>query len=587
MSIKSINDAFGVDTVAAELARQFPNSTRGPKKNWHQLAMRYRNLVVVKAIPATGPAKLYFLAISEITRQLENVRVNGKQMNWPAWMTKNNFAPYQIVEKGNNLEKKMSTIKFNWDFISYQEIENILNDSDETVRQEAIAALAPEKTRLLEPGEQEWFTPIDMTSLSNYYSASRAVLAETRDVASRSIRERNALLALKLTAAIDGNNLRQIGRDSDFGRFYLTGQMNLQAMPKIVRHAALGNCYLVDIQAATYQWRLSWAQALEPNLNFNMTKELVRDRKSFRERLAKRIGINVDTVKELITSVGFGATLDSQPWPTGQGTYQLPAIRDILSKERQDVDAIIDKLTEDYEFTLFLDEQIKISDIIVDAYRELSLISDSHKIPDFVKSKNGRLLPNRLLAYLYQQEERRWLQQLIDYLEANGHEILLTVHDAVYVRSKPNMANLQSVIVDVNGNSLNLKLELEKITAYVYHNPEEHQAHKQRIKEQEKDALRYQIAKMEHDKWDDNEYKSCHKLFSMDADKVLDMSNWDERDRQEYQRMKDLYYMTWFKDVYMGKKNWRMREDYQRFMEKATNIEYYDGTENVAGYYAS
>jgi hypothetical protein len=65
------------------------------------------------------------------------------------------------------------------------------------------------------------------------------------------------------------------------------------------------------------------------------------------------------------------------------------------------------------------------------------------KVPELLDKAN-RLRPNSVVAYLYQQHERKmldWAEQFCD-----DREVLLTVHDCIYTRRPVKLAELRSGI---------------------------------------------------------------------------------------------------------------------------------------------
>ena len=134
---------------------------------------------------------------------------------------------------------------------------------------------------------------------------------------------------------------------------------------------------------------------------------------------------------------------------------------------------------------MFIEEQKLIAKIIITHFKDTVAKADC---PDCVKDRSGRLNENKLMAYLYQQTETDWLMQLVGHLKAKGHDILLLVHDAIYVRAKPNMQELQSVLTDSRGNMIDIKIDVEEIRSYVYVDIEEERRHKQFIADEERRA---------------------------------------------------------------------------------------------------
>jgi hypothetical protein len=486
-----LEQLFNIELVAEHMATQFPQTTRGPKKDWAKLAAKYRDLVVQSATKAPGPNKFYFLPVDTIRKQLMNYQVNGKRFNWPQWFEQQSYSIYSRIEQGNNLKEQQTMIQFNYDHMSAEELENsfkneeILNDFQ-----------VKHSAKLEDQLDFIISTPIDTNSLSNYIASTLASLKnKTRLFQGKMIPmsarlastyERNATTAQKILALVnERGELEQTTYASPFGRYYMRGNYNLQSATKIVRHAALGDCHLVDIQASAFAWRKYVATQLYPQLTLPATTTLLQDRTAFRNRIARLLNCDVEIVKQIITSIGFGADLNARAWPTGHDGYEIPAVRKLLGYTGYDVEEQLAKLQNDPDFSMFIEEQKLIAKIIITHFKDTVAKAD---YPDCVKDRSGRLNENKLMAYLYQQTETDWLMQLVGHLKAKGHDILLLVHDAIYVRAKPNMQELQSVLTDSRGNMIDIKIDVEEIRSYVYVDIEEERRHKQFIADEERRA---------------------------------------------------------------------------------------------------
>jgi hypothetical protein len=73
-------------------------------------------------------------------------------------------------------------------------------------------------------------------------------------------------------------------------------------------------------------------------------------------------------------------------------------------------------------------------------------------MPECVKDRAGRINKNKVMAYLYQQAEYKYLAKIIKYVidRFGQEELLLPVHDAVYIKHKINRAELISALQQLN-----------------------------------------------------------------------------------------------------------------------------------------
>ena len=100
-----------------------------------------------------------------------------------------------------------------------------------------------------------------------------------------------------------------------------------------------------------------------------------------------------------------------------------------------------------------------------------------------------------------------------------------------------------------------MRIEHTRHSAYTFEDIFGILAHKERIRQEEILALRYQVAKMEHNKWSDVEYYQCHKWFAAIYDGMME----EPKDNPNYIRLKDLYHTAWMADYIMPNARFRER----------------------------
>lgn len=573
---KLLDEIFDIEQVVAAMEQYCPRPKRSSGKSYQKIAETYKLMVLSHAQlkqrdPLQIKTGLYNLALDKIREALGRYTLNGKKYYWREWFDRQPFSLYTVMTKGSNMTEKNTMVKLNFDLASAGEIAHWTR--------ELIEANFP-------AGDVDgyWYTSIDSTSLTAYIKSTQAALkagnydTKTEEFTplnkhQRATYQENLKIATAIEVLTEEGKLRQAVKQSAFGRLYFKG-INLQNCHTTVRHAALGDCHSYDLVSASQAWRMHECQKIQPD-SYPYTSELLSNRNLFRRRVAHIMGTqNMDLAKQVLTAIGFGADITDSPWPSGD-SYKLPALRDILTDEQ------LTRLTLSPWFMGFVAEQQQMNDIIFKHFKQVFPKTD---YPACILDKGKKLVKNKALAWLYQNAESTILTELVDYIKKHCAEenILLIVHDAVYLRMSIDVSGMQGLLLQFNPY---LKIEHTQHRGYTYQDIFGILDHRLAIKTEETQALRYQLAKMEQAKWDDAEYKSSHKLFAMERDGMLDKSSWDEFEQAEYQRLHDLYYMTWFKDIIMGKKNWRATEDYQRFMSKASNTEFSDGTEGCDGYY--
>jgi hypothetical protein len=174
------------------------------------------------------------------------------------------------------------------------------------------------------------------------------------------------------------------------------------------------------------------------------TRSLIKDKAAFRQQLSKVLGDkHQGRAKQIITAIGFGADIEASPWPTGNDNYKLPAIREIINKEE------VELLTNSRWFMEFIDEQKSMNKLVLE---RTMLDNTKEDMPECVKDRAGRINKNKVMAYLYQQAEYKYLAAIMSYVidRFGQEELLLPVHDAVYIKHKINRAELVSALQQLN-----------------------------------------------------------------------------------------------------------------------------------------
>jgi len=290
---------------------------------------------------------------------------------------------------------------------------------------------------------------IDMRSLGNYIKSNIANTNENKNKSAKYTEEleRNFKQAHKLwmlATAFEGM-LPQVRNDSVFGRKYYRGP-NLQNMSKTVRHAALGQCHEYDIESSVFAWKLSWFRAINQQKGethpMPSTLEYLDHKKAIRNRLANTVfGTDADwavkIIKEFVTAIGFGAPKRSTGYMV-DSKYKKPALATIIQVKEK-----LDAALADPWVVEFYAEQAVMNDAIIAMGKANGLEPEWRKIPELLDKAN-RLLPNSVIAYLYQSAER----EILDWVEnfCADREVLLTVHDCIYTRRPVKLVELRSGI---------------------------------------------------------------------------------------------------------------------------------------------
>lgn len=418
-----------------------------------------KNLVLLASTEQINQEQIPF-GIDQIRKKLG--RYGKPQKYWWNWLHQN-FPIVEIVKKGNSHQKVLSMVKMKIP------LEILLASND---IQEIIDSIYKD----FDPDSEVHPVKIDLRSLKNYISSSEAVNS-TNPTLQENLKK--ARLILAIAKHLDGV-LPQIANHSMFGRTYYQG-LNLQNCHKTVREAALGHCYSIDINSSVFNWKYAMVPFRE---ELSYTRELIQDRNRIRKYLAQLVFGNtkeysIKTVKQVLTAISFGARAESNCWfrnPNGDNpAFIQGAISTIItSKENRK------QLFNDPWMKQFMAEQERINLYI---YKELMELVNQGEIPEThlnqLRTERGRISKSKIIAWAYQHHERGIMDKMLEYCNS---EVLLQVHDGVYVKHKPDLASMRTVLREEWPLA---DIDVKEIHRYTYENIVDIEEHKQRIRQEE------------------------------------------------------------------------------------------------------
>jgi len=252
----------------------------------------------------------------------------------------------------------------------------------------------------------------------------------------------------------------------DSGRIYGQGY-SLQRMPKEVRHAALGVCHKYDFNACAFALMAGLAHQIDPTLKIGAVLDYIKGREKIRLRIANELGIAVDVVKTIFTSLGFGAEVKNNCHSAIRGTLSKAA------RQHHDrsvwLDAEVWNNLGENEFQRLLGNQT-----FAFIYEDLKRInatslnafdSDDLEINGFAytatDSKTGKKRNKRQkLAWIYQALE---FQAMIKFADLARQEPLLTTHDCIYFKEKLSTNQVLDITLALQQVFPYLRFEHKKI----------------------------------------------------------------------------------------------------------------------------
>jgi hypothetical protein len=383
----------------------------------------------------------YYIYLDDIRKALGQIEIKKKRTTVLETFDSFPERVFDYVVKGNNLQEKITMAQARY-----------------TMEEVILASGSPADlaAEIYRPFQQQIdyqdydLVPIDMRSLENYIKSN---LSQDRDNprTSPALREewdRNLKHAQKIwmLATASGDQLMQIRNESQFGRKYYKGP-NLQNTPKMVRHAALGDCYEYDIESSVFAWKLSWFRAIcrEQNTKKSMpaTLEYLDHKNAIRRRLAQSVFDStndwaLNCIKQFVTAIGFGAPLRADGYVADE-KYQKPALAQIITAKTRLECALADPWVRE-----FVQEQNDMNQAIV-ALAKVNMKAELADVPELWEKGSARKLkPNSVVSYLYQHSEREILDWAEKFCESS--EVLLTVHDCIYTRRPVKLAEFRSGI---------------------------------------------------------------------------------------------------------------------------------------------
>lgn len=276
---------------------------------------------------------------------------------------------------------------------------------------------------------------VDPKSLLSYLIATKRALAQTtmgqeyKEKLTRCIR-----IGIHLTNTLQEKDgiffLREYWERTDSGRMYGHG-LSLQRIYKEVRHAALGNCHKYDFKACSYALMTGLALELDPTLNVEVLKDYIKNREQIRKDISKEIGISEEWVKNIFTSLGFGASVKDNPYSS---------IRDKLGAEKFAL------LAANLNFATIKDQLDTVRKIISHNFKEDDFEFAGRMYSSIDCNSGKKRTKNQKLAWIYQALESLALGTFIDECRNKLQiEPLLTTHDCLYFKTKLPLSFFQDM----------------------------------------------------------------------------------------------------------------------------------------------
>jgi len=490
------------------LHRYFNATTDWQKHNINTKVIEYTDLLVKYLLQRshyTEGTSLFQFPHYDFDREIGRISVYGskpKKQESLVQVILNLFKPYNVDITGNNIKQKVSLMTLNFDFdklIATKNSEDLLR-----AMYEGINLADPELVDM---------TPVDIDSLKAFIKANEKLSYQNEKTKRYNSQAKNILMVAEMTGGV----FPQIINESLYGRRYYSGR-SLQNTSKIVREAALGNHYEYDLNAAVYAIKLNICSYIS-NKKFTYTSEYIEGggkfKQSIRENLAQKV-FNIDKsnqhykdrvkkIKDAITAIGFGASITTKGYFSKVShEWKFTSLREIFSYtikgdngkpmiiEMNDGKSVptlcIDHFVKDPWMSNFIREQKEMSELITTYMKTEKLVTkESH--PFLVDGRNA-INNNQLMAYVFQTTERNIMNRVQEFIESEGNNVLLRVHDAIFTKEKVNLLELHSMLLEefVSKDILwlgNKIISFEESEGKAYYYDDELLEHKERIRQEE------------------------------------------------------------------------------------------------------
>ncbi|NBX71180.1 MAG: hypothetical protein EBQ98_04655, partial [Actinobacteria bacterium] len=356
------------------------------------------------------------------------------------WLRENNLALVKTVVQGTTQSRKVSDVKLT-DLVTFTNLLETKPESmnaeiaaneidayltgDSEANEELCALLYPDLADL--NTEEQILERFDLLRVNTKSLANYIEWLSTQATKVTAIRKSTALhqarVVLGVATVYDGCYLQR-KKPSQFGRMYYEG-ISVQNVNRELRRAILGDCWEYDIRSSVITWKMGFAldclrsqQELEPEAvrsEFRSTLAYIEDRDDFMTTVRRsvfsdpEVTTSADFQKQLLkqafTAISFGARATSCGWSDGSGGIKNSALVDILRNADQRRKFLADPCVRD-----FIREQNTLDKYIFGLFK--SQRPDLLKLPD-LQTPSGRPSRNRVLAYLYQHDETRVIDIVI------------------------------------------------------------------------------------------------------------------------------------------------------------------------------
>lgn len=371
-----------------------------------------------------------------------------------AWTTfQNEIGLLAEEHKGNNYEGVVSTYSFSKKY----------HDALKAYGKEiSIAEKFPHYDRFI--SKKNWSVSVDIDSMKELLTEEQK---RNKDERRLSNRDTLRLQLLIYVAEQHNGDIPHYYEESEAGRIYFKGQLNLQNIKKLIRYTAIRDCYEYDLQAASYSLVAARAKQIDSTLDISVIENYVANRKKIRAQIAKDVFGHdfegskfIDIIKTALTLIGFSGrlqTLNENDPKTGLPVLDL----DKAFNTHKFGNEMILKFIKHKEVKA-LHENLKTANkVLHDHYMNLNNqleVRTGFKFEQYDDKgeKKGR---GKRLAHIYQSLESMALDVLMIHA---GDNLVLMLHDGILSKEQLNMGPIHADLKALFGKDVMLDVKVKR-----------------------------------------------------------------------------------------------------------------------------
>lgn len=386
-------------------------------------------------------------SILSVRDEISKIRISGKQ-HWVINLMLANAKTALVIINFKGNKGKNSRVSLN-PIYEKQIMEELINLNHE---------LSTSRIKELESKANIWITA-NPDCIEDYIAKTLDTYVEyehdpTREVYRQTL-ARNMLIASQIKSQIvlkDGESvLPEYWQETDSGRMYGHG-LSLQRVPAKVRHAALGLCHQYDFKASSFGLMTGLATQIDPALQVADLSDYIKNRSAIRKKIAKEIGVTENKMKDVFTSLGFGANTVNNLYSSIRGSMNAFQYQALMANA---------------QFRHIKEAMDRVRNTVANYYGdEFTLLGRTYSYvdPNSDPVNPKKRTKNQKLAWIYQVMEADAITTFGHLAEERGYDALLFAHDCVYFRNPLPGDLLNSIMYTLNKRFPMLRVEHTNIT---------------------------------------------------------------------------------------------------------------------------